>query len=319
MKNRLKPLIRPIAVSRCDLDVGILLGDPPLPGPGPFPFGHEFIGVVTKVGDEVLKIKVGQKVVVPFQISCGSCSRCQKGFTGYCHIDPHHAFFGIGQGSQKYGGGFSDLVKIPYADAMLVPVPSSVSPLSVASCSDNLVDAWRAVGPLLSQNSKQSVLVVGGGCFSIGLYTVATAKALGAPQVVYLDKNKERLEIAEKLGAVCVEGLPDQPKDYFNITVDASMNAAGLKYAIKSTEPGGVCTSASIYPNDFPFPFLSLYFAGITFKSGFVNSRNDIPNVLSLVEKGLLKPEQITTKVAPWENAIEALFEKTTKVIVVRD
>lgn len=311
-------LVRPLAVSRCDLDVGMLFADPPFPGPGPFPFGHEFVAEVLEIGDGVQNFKVGDRVIVPFQISCGSCSRCRKHFTGHCANEAAHGFYGLGQASQKWGGAFSDVVRVPFADHMLVPLPKGIAPEVLASASDNMVDGWRSVGESLQHNNRQSVLVVGGGAFSIGLYSVAIAKGLGADGVVYLDTDRERLEIAEKLGAKILEGYPDKPLQNFDLTVDAASHPKGLKCAIQSTEPGGTCTSIGIYPNDVPFPFLDLYLKSINFRTGLVNSRTDIEKVLNLVEEKKFNPEVITTKVAPWDQAIDALMEKTTKVVVVR-
>src|SRR4051794_20080559 len=73
-------LVRPVAVATCDLDLGIVTGEAPLPGP--FAFGHEFVADVVAIGDEVRDIAIGRRVVVPFQINCGSCEPCARGLTG---------------------------------------------------------------------------------------------------------------------------------------------------------------------------------------------------------------------------------------------
>ena len=75
-------LVRPLAVALCDLDQPILRGDAPIPGP--IAIGHEFVAEVTDVGDEVRAVAPGDRVVVPFQISCGACARCCRGQTGDC-------------------------------------------------------------------------------------------------------------------------------------------------------------------------------------------------------------------------------------------
>jgi alcohol dehydrogenase len=75
-------IVRPIAVATCDLDAAIIRGWIPLPGP--FPLGHEFVAEVTDVGDGVAGIEPGQRFVVPFQISCGSCGHCHAGLTANC-------------------------------------------------------------------------------------------------------------------------------------------------------------------------------------------------------------------------------------------
>src|ERR1700684_4546542 len=172
-------LVRPIAVATCDLDALIVAGISPFPAP--FPIGHECVAEVIDIGDAVTTIVPGQLVSVPFQISCGECAPCRRGRTGNCSSVPFMSTYGFGPSVERWGGFLSDLVCVPYADEMLVPVPAGLEPASVASASDNISDAWRAVAPQLAEAPGAPVLVVGGaGPGSIGLYAVALALALGA-------------------------------------------------------------------------------------------------------------------------------------------
>src|SRR6201996_8215787 len=132
-------LVRPLVVACCDLDVAVAHGQAPLP-PG-YAVGHEGLAEVVAVGDGVSGIRGGDRVVVPFQISCGDCAQCRRGTTGSCGSVPPMAMYGLGPLSGLNGGGFmSDLVLVPYADAMLVRAPDSVDPVAVASLSDNIPD-----------------------------------------------------------------------------------------------------------------------------------------------------------------------------------
>ena len=154
-------IVQPLAVATCDLDLAIIHGQAPIPGP--FAFGHEFIARVVEVGPEVTSVQAGDTVVVPFQITCGECDTCKRGLTANCTgVEPKRAMYGLGTISGKdWGGAMSDRVRVPHADAMLVPLPAGVDPVAVASMSDNLPDAWRTVGPHLEANPGGSVLVVG--------------------------------------------------------------------------------------------------------------------------------------------------------------
>jgi alcohol dehydrogenase len=81
-----------------------------------------------------------------------------------------------------------------------------------------------------------------------------------------------------------------------------------------------VCTSVGGYlTKETPIPLFQMYATGVTFHTGRVNARVEIPEILSLVESGRLKPERITTKLASWKDASEALFDRSAKVVIVRD
>jgi alcohol dehydrogenase len=202
---------------------------------------------------------------------------------------------------------------------MLIAVDNDLDPKALASLSDNLPDAWRTVAPYLEESPNQSVLIMGGGAWSISLYTVAIALALGAKQVDYVDTDPARLALAESLGAkVIAENIPRRLGEY-DITVDASANPKALACALRSTTNGGVCTSVGIYYTDTtPIPLLDMYDKGITFKTGRTNARGYIPKILDLIKTGKLHPEKITSTIAPWESAIEAWCEPSVKVIISR-
>src|SRR3954469_768192 len=189
-------LVRPFVASRCDGDTlpihrpvsramqaGLKAGliDPVVasivgrvPFQGPFGIGHECVAQVTGLGDEVNGLRVGDVVVVPWAVSCGTCAECRLGLTAKCSTvradSPGGALaaFGFGPTSGPWGGMVTDSLRVPYADHMLVRVPAEVDPLRVAAASDNLSDAWRAVVPALRERPGGSVLVIGGGGQSIG-------------------------------------------------------------------------------------------------------------------------------------------------------
>lgn len=343
-------LVRPIAAARCDLDavwmtrplgaalrIGLALhqvdgatdaisGTPPYAAP--FPVGHECVAEVLEVGADVKTVCVGQRVVVPFQIACGRCGPCGRDFTSRCTAGPLRVTtYGFGNGARLHGGVLSDVVRVPYADAMLVPLPAGVDPVAVASASDNLPDAFRSVAPPLEEHPGGSVLVVGGAASSVGLYAAATAKALGATQVDYVDTRRERLEIAERLGVRALEASRTWFGKYralstrYAVSVDACSDSGGrgLELAVRSLDTGGFCTSAGIYPrNRTPMPLMQMYRDGIGFRTGITNSRPLIPAVLDLVRRGVLNPAPVATLVAPWNDADRAFVERTTKVVVSR-
>ena len=311
-------LVRPLAVATCDLDALIVTGRSPFAPP--FPIGHECVAEVVDLGDGITSLERGQLVSVPFQISCGECVPCLRGRTGNCASVGFMSTYGFGPAVEQWGGFLSDLVCVPYAEHMLVPVPAGLEPAAIASVSDNLSDAWRSVGPQLAEEPGAAVLVVGGaGPGSIGLYAVALARALGAASVLYVDADAGRRQTAEALGA---ETLADPPKRLgpFPITVDSSADPEGLALALRSAAPDGTCTSTAIYFGEQPaLPLLEMYTKCVTFKTGRVHVREAMPRVLELVAAGSLEPERVTTRTVPWPDAAAALLEADwTKLVIER-
>ena len=312
-------LVRPIAVATCDLDALIVTGESPFPGP--FALGHECVAEVIDVGDGVHGIRPGQRVSVPFQISCGDCPACRRGRTGNCQTEGPMSTYGFGPAVQRWGGFLSDSVLVPFADHMLVAVPDALEPAAVASASDNISDAWRSVGPPLDQEPAAPVLVVGGGgAGSIGLYAVAIALALGAETVTYADLDQRRCDLAASLGAQTLESPWPRRAGPFPITVDANGTHEGIKLALSSTAADGICTSSAVYFGEQPqLPLLEMYTKIVTFKTGRVHARPVMPEVLALAERGALHPELITTRVVDWSDAVDALLERDwTKLVLAR-
>ncbi|MEV6276579.1 alcohol dehydrogenase catalytic domain-containing protein [Nocardia sp. NPDC051832] len=311
-------IVRPIALATCDIDPAVLRGAFPLPGP--YPFGHEGVAEVVAVGERVRSVRIGDRVVVPFQISCGTCKPCLRGRTGNCTSHPPLSTFGLGAlGGLGWGGLWADLALIPHADAMLVPLPAGVDPVAVASASDNIPDAYRAVGPQLADDPGAEVLVIGGPAApSIGLYAAGLAVALGSDRVVYLDDSPDRLAIAHKLGAEVIDGPRDARVGRFPITVEAGGGAKALRAAIDATTYDGWCTSVSVQTKDVPLPVFDMYSRCCTFHTGRAHARPVIPAVLDLVAAGRFDPALVTSVTVPWADSVDALLETPMKLVAVR-
>lgn len=135
----------------------------------------------------------------------------------------------------------------------------------------------------------------------------------------YIDQDRGRLELVECLGARRIEG-PPRRQGIYPVTVDASgwpAGQEGLACALRSTVPGGTCTSVTIYyaPTERPLP--EMYDVGITFRTGRVNARAVLPSVLDLVASGRVQPDRIST-IVDWEAAIDAFRDPPTKLVSQR-
>jgi threonine dehydrogenase-like Zn-dependent dehydrogenase len=348
-------LVRPFVASRCDGDVlpihrpvsramqlGLKVGliDPTVasivgsvPFQGPFGIGHECIAQVTAAGADVADVRVGDIVVVPWAVSCGTCPECRMGITAKCSTmcagSPGKtlAAFGFGPSCGDWGGMVADSLRIPHADHMLVRVPDGVDPLRVAAASDNLTDAWRAVVPPLQERPGGSVLVIGGGGQSIGLYAAGLAVAHGAGAVDYFDDGDSRLEVAESLGARVHKIASNRKKSMlpeitgrYDVVVEASSAAQRLRDAIRALRPGGVCTGTGYYlAPGTKVPVMDMYATSATLKVGVSNVRPFLPEVLDFVASTGFAAEKVTSLLADWEDAPEAYTAHTTKLVLHRE
>lgn len=313
-------LVQPLAVARCDLDYVLARGK--APAEGPFALGHECVGEVVEVGDAVRGVAPGDRVVVPFQISCGECARCLRGLTASCTAVPRMSAYGLGPygGGGEYGGALADLLRVPFADAMLVKLDPATDPVVAAALGDNAVDGMRTVREALAREPGARVLVAGGGAPSVGLYAVAAARALGAAEVVYVDPSAARVAVAARLGAKTVQEAPVSPLRVgrFPVVVDATSRPEGLRFCIDGTEPEGTLTSVGIYFGEVPMPLFEMYTRGITFVTGRVQARRELPAALALLERGALDLAAVATTVVPWDEAARAWTENVPKLVVRR-
>jgi alcohol dehydrogenase len=307
-------LVRPLAVARCDLDFHIVTGR--VPFPGPFAFGHEMVGEIVNAGEAVPFVP-GTRVIVPFQLSCGRCDNCRRGWTNSCSAFPPYACYGLAAGPRPdFGGGFADLVHVPFADHMLVAVPDGIDDATAANISDNIADGWRGVAGPLAARPGASVLVVGGLAQSVGLYAAAAAKALGAGTVLYLDDDADRRSRAAALG---VEVGPLAGRDVgaqFDIVVEAAGDPVALGFAIQSTAANGILTSVAIHLGaTTPLPLHQAYYKGITFHTGRVQSRAILSDVAACIACGTLTPGPVTHRIASFADAVDAMDEAGAKIV----
>jgi threonine dehydrogenase-like Zn-dependent dehydrogenase len=208
---------------------------------------------------------------------------------------------------------------VPFADHMLVPVPAGVPPLRVAAAGDNLADAWRSVVMPLRERPGGSVLIIGGGAQSIGLYAAGLAVAHDARVVHYLDDDPKRRRIAEGFGAQALP-LRRAMTHRYDIVVEASSRAAGLRRAVRSLAPGGICTAVGYYlAAGTRVPLMRMYATDATLRVGVSHARAVLPDLLAFIATSGFPAEQVTSLTADWDDAPSAYATRTTKVVLQRD
>ncbi len=322
-------VVRPVAVATCDLDRPVLLGRSPFPLP--LQIGHEAIAEVVDVGDEVREIKVGDRVVVPFQISCGDCSACRGGRTGNCTGVPPLSMYGFGIGGGNWGGAVTDELYVPYADAMLVPLPANVDPARVAGVADSVCDGYRHVAPhlptMLAERGQFPVRIMaaqdGASTHSPSSAMIAglTALWLGAEQVQYVDYRPWARHQATGLGLEALTPQQSRRSQRSPLVVDVTGTAHGLAAALASTANDGWCNSAGGLTRTARVPLGQMYARNVTFRLSRTHVRAVIPHVLELIQAGFDPGVVITDEVA-WDEAPRALATHSTtddtKLVITR-
>ena len=168
--------------------------------------GHENLGVVIEVGAAVDQVKVGDRVCLPFNIGCGSCANCERGLTGFClTVNPGTAGGAYGfAGMGPYSGGQAELLRVPYGDfnCLVLPRDSEEKENDYVMLSDIFPTGFHAT-ELAGVKPGESVVIYGAG--PVGLMAAVSSVIKGASQVMVVDTHQDRLELAEKVGAIAID------------------------------------------------------------------------------------------------------------------
>ncbi|MFM0034900.1 glutathione-dependent formaldehyde dehydrogenase [Paraburkholderia strydomiana] len=176
--------------------------------------GHEFMGEVMEVGAGNGRLKVGDRVVVPFTIACGECDQCRRGYFSVCERSNRNkemadkvfghstaGLFGYSHLTGGYPGGQAEYVRVPFADFTPVKVPDGLTDEQVLFLGDIFPTGWQAAVQCEIEPSD-TVAIWGAG--PVGQFAIRSAILLGAKQVISIDRVSERLEMARAAGAITI-------------------------------------------------------------------------------------------------------------------
>jgi alcohol dehydrogenase len=239
--------------------------------------------------------------------------------------------YGFGVGGGHWGGAASDQLGVPYADAMLVPLPDGIEPAAAASVADNVCDGYRHVAPyaseLLARDPDAEMLIVAGISrrpvlsASITLYAGLVAQALGMRAVHLVDGRAHVREHAERLGLQAHRPRELRKLPLFPLVMDASGSPSGLAAALSHTAPDGICSSAGSIHRTARIPAGMMFGRNVTCRIARSHARAMIPEVLGLIKDGKLSPELVTSDLAPMDEAPQAIkrhvLGDATKTVLV--
>lgn len=286
-------IIRIAATCVCGSDLWPYRGAEPLPeGIPSMPMGHEYVGVVEQVGDEVTTIKPGDFVVGSFMASDNTCEICQAGYQSRC---THVEYVGM-------SGTQAQLARVPLADGTLVATPgqpdADLIP-SLLAASDVLGTGWFGAVAAEAGPGK-TVAVVGDG--AVGLLAILAAKQLGAERIIAMSRHESRQRLAKEFGATDIveergdEGVAKIKELTGGLGAHSTVEAVGtqesMMQAIRSTRPGGHVGYVGV-SHGVELPGGELFFSGVHLHGGPAPVRRFLPELIDLIWNREIDPGKV--------------------------
>lgn len=287
-------IVRVTRTTICGTDLHILKGDVPTCQPGRV-LGHEGVGVIEEVGAAVTAFKPGDRVLISCISSCGKCDACRRGMYSHC------ATGGWVLGN-KIDGTQAEYVRIPHADTSLYRLPAGVDEEALVMLSDILPTGFEC-GVLNGRVQPGStVAIVGAG--PIGLAALLTAQFYSPAQIIMIDRDRNRLEVARTFGATaCIDiSMSDPVAETLRLTdgagVDCAVEAVGVPSTFELCEAiiaaGGTIANVGVHGAKADLHLETLWDRNITITTRLVDTVST-PMLLKTVRAGRLQPKQLIT------------------------
>lgn len=333
-------ILRVTATALCGSDLHLYRGLVPDTRVG-CTFGHEFAGVVEEVGPSVRNLKRGDRVVVPFNISCGSCYFCQRDLFGLCeNSNPNSevasGVFGYSHTTGGYDGGQAEYVRVPFADVGPMKIPDDMSEEDVLFLSDILPTGYQAAEMGEIQPGETVVVF---GCGPVGLFAQKSAWLLGAGRVIAVDDVDYRLDFARRYNNVetlnfrevddivmvlkemtdgrgpdvCIDavGLEASGSHLHTLLGRKMMLEAGaataIDWSIHTVRKGGNVVLGGVYgPPWNLIPIGTAMNKNLTLRMGQCNTKRYMPHLLEHIRQGRIDAKRIISHRLPLEEAPRA-------------
>ncbi|MFE8694841.1 zinc-dependent alcohol dehydrogenase [Cytobacillus sp. FJAT-53684] len=320
-------IVKITSTAICGSDLHLYQGNIPLPHG--YIIGHEPMGIVEEVGPEVTKVKKGDRVVIPFNVSCGHCQYCEQDLTSQCdNSNPHYdsgGYFGYSEKFGNYPGGQAEYLRVPFGNftPFLVPESCELEDESLLFLSDVLPTAYWSV---LHAGVKKGDTVIILGCGPVGLMAQKFAWMQGAKRVIAIDYLDYRLQHAKRTNQVEVYEFtkyPDMGEHLKEIThggADIVIDCVGMdgkkspiefleqklklqggtlgpiQIATKAVKKAGTVQISGVYGGNYNlFPLGAFFVRNITLKMGQAPVIPFMPKLYGLIEKKAFDPTDIIT------------------------
>ena len=312
-------------------------------------FGHEFTGVVEEVGEGVQKLKVGDHVIVPFNIACGVCPFCKQELFGNCHESNPEAtavggIFGYSHTAGGYDGGQAEYVRVPYADIGPTLIPPGMDLDDAVLLTDVTPTGYQAA-EMGGIQKGDTVVVFGAG--PIGQMAARCSWLFGAGRVIIIDHLEYRLEHAKKFAYCEAYNFKDMhdpvvflKKETGGLGADVCIDAVGceaagnaiqtlvgrklpltggsataLHWAINSVKKGGIISIVGVYgPLDTLVPIGNVVNKGLTLRANQASVKRLLPKLIEHVMAGRLSPKDLISHRVPLEEVSDAYHIFSSKL-----
>ena len=319
IKDSTDAIIRVTKTTICGTDLHILKGDVPEVVKG-LTLGHEGVGVIEEAGKSVSNFKVGDKVLISCITSCGICDACRKGM--YSHCETGGWILG-----HLIDGTQAEYVRIPHADTSLYHIPDGVDDEAIVMLSDILPTGFEC-GVLKGQvKPGDTVAIVGAG--PIGLAALLTAQFYSPAEIIMVDLDENRLNVAKTFGATKLVSK-NAVKEIMKLTngkgVDVAIEAVGVSATFDICQSiiaaGGHLANVGVHGKSVELHLEKLWSRNITITTRLVDTVTT-PMLLKTVLSGKLKPKQLITHhfnlneiMKAYDTFGNAAKEKALKVIL---
>jgi 2-desacetyl-2-hydroxyethyl bacteriochlorophyllide A dehydrogenase len=287
-----------------------------------FTIGHEFVGRVSAAGDQVTRVKAGDRVLGCFHTACGRCFFCLSG--AYHECDSKRTF-GHGANMGALQGTQAEQALVPNADLTLRKVPDQVPDEIALFAGDVMGTGYHAVADG-EVRPGDSVAVLGLG--PVGLCAVQAALAAGAGPVLAVDTVEDRLQTARQFGAIATHLTEESPRDVvkeltggrgIDVAVDAVGHPDALELAIRLARKAGTVMAIGVYAERAEVHMGLVWIKGLTLRAGPANVIGHVDRVLGMLSAGTLNPAPLVTHHMPLDEAVDAyrLYDRREALKIV--
>ncbi|MEO7060452.1 MAG: zinc-dependent alcohol dehydrogenase family protein [Lapillicoccus sp.] len=314
----------------CGTDLHILKGDVPAVTEGRI-LGHEGVGTVLEIGSAVRNVSVGDRVIISCISACGVCTYCRSGNPSHCLADEGVSGLGWILG-HLIDGTQAEMVRTPFADTSLYHLPVGVPDDAAILLSDILPTGFEIGVQYGRVKPGDTVAVVGAG--PVGLSVIATASLYGAAQIVAIDLDDKRLDLAKQIGAThsVNSGDGDWKEQVLALTdgygVDVAIEAVGVpdtfEMCTQLVRPGGNVANVGVHGKAVTLELQNLWIHNINISMGLVNTTT-LAMLLKLVEQKKLPVDKFITHrfgldevIAAYETFGKAAETGALKVLISR-